>query len=75
MHPYIGLPATTSTADGGWSGVIVHVGTASQELCAGVVEHNAVAVLLLADGTHKKFDVDRLIVDPAEAAARLAKHS
>ena len=69
-HPYIGMKATSRDV----TGTIVAIGIASEE-CSEYSLHFTSAVLLLADGKHKEVAMDSLIVDPAEAAARLAKHS
>jgi len=74
-HPYTGLratrPASTNPRLPEVSGVVVAVGTASEELEVGAL-HFTGAVLLLDDGKHKEVPLDSLIVDHAEAAARMA---
>ena len=76
LHPYIGLqatrPASTNPRLPEVSGIFVAIGTESEELEVGAL-HFMGAVLLLDDGKHKTVALGDLIVDPAEAAARLAK--
>ena len=76
LHPYIGLratrPASTNPRLPEVSGVIVAIGTTSEELEVGAL-HFTGAVLLLADGKHKEVALDTLVVNHAEAAARLAR--
>ena len=79
-HPYIGLRATAVAYENPGhyrhepeqSGIIVHVGTASEEHEDFAVHYPAVT-LLLEGGTHYNVALYRIILDPAEARARLAK--
>lgn len=75
-HFYIGMPCVVLPAR---TGIIVYVGTVT------VVEegdryedrpypvHHAGVGVLFPDGTHEEFELSGVIVDPTEAAARLAK--
>ena len=79
-HPYIGLLATVAALhEPGhyrhrpqYTGTIVAIGTESEE-CDNYAVHYPCAVLLLEDGSHETAPIHRVKVDPAEAAARLAK--
>ena len=76
-HPYIGLYGHQVEKKGfrpAVEGIVAWVGTSSAELEVGAA-HFPCALLLQSDGTHKEVLLENLIVDPAEAAARLAKHS
>jgi hypothetical protein len=74
VHPYIGMKATHINKNGDTSGVIVAIGTGT----GWAPGHDAffatmAAVLLLDDGSHIEAPMDTIRVEPAEAAARLAK--
>lgn len=79
-HPYIGMKATVAAlgrpGQAGYrpeyTGTIVYIGTDSEE-CEGYALHYPAAILLLADGSHTTAPMCRITVDPAQAAARLAK--